>query len=65
VAVTLDEVEQRLAALILQDFAHELAERVHVVAQRRVLEREENAFAGHGRESRTVSLVWFEPRRAA
>jgi hypothetical protein len=29
--------------------AHELAERMHVVAQRRVLDREKYAFAGHGR----------------
>ena len=47
--VALDEVEQRLAALVPDHLADELAERVHVVAQRRVLDREEYAFAGHGR----------------
>ncbi len=55
-AVTLDEVEERLPALVLQDLADEFAQRMHVVAQRGVLEREEDAFAGHSRVSRTVSI---------
>jgi hypothetical protein len=46
-SVALDRVEQRLATLFLEHLAHEVAERVHVVAQRRVLERKEDAFASH------------------
>jgi len=65
VPVTLDQVEQRLAALVLQDLSHEFTERMHVVAQRRVLEWEENAFAGHGRGSRAVWFGWSGPHGAA
>ena len=38
-----------VAALVPDHLADELAERMHVVAQRRVLDREKYAFAGHGR----------------
>ena len=47
--VTLDGVEELVAALVPDHLADELAERMHVVAQRRVLDREKDAFAGHGR----------------
>ena len=47
-AVSLDRVEQRLAALLLDDLTHEIAERMHVIAQRGVLERKEDPFACHG-----------------
>ncbi len=64
VAITLHRLEQRLAALVLEDVAHELAQRVHVVAQRRVLERKEDAFAGHGRGWRAKSLGCWSRRVA-
>ena len=41
----LDEVEQRLAALLAHELADELAEPVHVLAQRLVLLREEDVGA--------------------
>ena len=41
-------IEQRRPALVAQHVADEPAERVHVVAQRCVFQRKENAFAGHG-----------------
>ena len=63
VAVSLDGVEEVLPALVLEHFADELAERVHVVAQCRVLERKEDAFAGHDRGSRAELSGGDQPRR--
>ena len=47
--VALHRLEERVAALVPEHLADEPAERMHVVAQRRVLDRENDAFAGHGR----------------
>ena len=46
--VVLDEVEQRLAALLAQHLADQPAEQVHVLAQRGVLGRELDVVAVHG-----------------
>ena len=47
--VTLDGIEDFVAALVPDHLADELAKRMHVVAKRRVLDREKYAFAGHDR----------------
>ena len=47
--VALDLVEEAVAALVAQHLADQPAERVDVLAQRRVLCRERNVFACHGR----------------
>jgi hypothetical protein len=47
-AVLLDGVEQLLTTLLLQHFANELAQGVHVLAQRLMLGWEMNLTAVHG-----------------
>ena len=47
-AIALHGRKQLRPALVLEDVAHQRAEHVHVVAQRRVLQRKEDTFAGHG-----------------
>ena len=44
----LDKIEERLSALILNQFADEFAEAMDIVAQRLVLLGEENLSAGNG-----------------
>ena len=62
--VALDFVEQRLAALVAQHFAHERAERVDVVAQRGVLRRETKCLCvAWPREVTGVGLSLEWPRR--
>jgi hypothetical protein len=63
--VALDGSEDLLAALVLDDLAHELAERMHVVAQRRVLDREKYAFAGHDRRTAGGERLIVCSRRCA
>ena len=46
-AVAFDLGEKASPALVAADFAHEIAERMHVVAKCGVLEREEDVFACH------------------
>ena len=50
--VTLHFLEEGVAALVPQYFADQSAERVDVLAERRILCRERNVFACHGREGR-------------
>ncbi len=45
--IAFDRIEERLAALLLQHLADEMTERMHVVAQRRVLRWEMDALAWH------------------
>ena len=51
-AVAFHLLEKGIATLVPQHFAHEAAERVDVLAERRILSRERNVFACHGREGR-------------
>ena len=50
--VALHFLEEGVAALVPQYFAHESAKCVDVLAERRILCRERNVFACHGREGR-------------
>ena len=45
--VAFDRIEQVCPTLLLENLADERSERVHVVAQRCVLQREKDSFAGH------------------
>ena len=55
-AILLDQVEQRVAALLLEHVADQRAEHVHVVAQRGVFGRELDVVALHGARHSTVNI---------
>ena len=60
-------LEQQLAALVAQHFAHERAERVDVVAERDVLRGKRNVLAWHGRgercrASQCAAWTWIDRR---
>ena len=58
--VLLDQVEQRVAALLLEHVADQRAEHVHVVAQRGMFGRELDVVALHGARHSTVNCPGIE-----
>ena len=56
-AVQLHQLEQLLPALLAQDFAHERAERMHVLAQRLVLGRKVDVAAVHLQSFQVLALA--------